>query len=383
MFPWIAQNRIPLLRVIACLFFVFGILLSFPAWHSDRLFPMLPVYDGIPQFPADLSRSMAVLLTLGLLIGSFMRFRSYFIAFLVFALFFLLQDQERWQPWVYIYCAILLPFALWKRPDAQLLTYFQILLIGVYLWSGVYKFSGAFIELTFDKMLRTLLFIENEETRQSLHFLGYGIPITEVLIAIGLFFRRSRTLAILGAVLSHSVILTYLLVNDQNTVVYPWNIAMVLMVIAAFYRTENTLAFWKETGVRIRVQSAVGAVFFIFLPVLNPIGLWDNYLSFKLYSGNNGYYCVGLDMDQYQKVDSELHQYFWRVEEPNGKYWILLNKWAFDELNVPFYPEIRTLKKVAKTFCDGEIPKEKLEFVKFQEDFSREREVVFDCEACK
>ena len=354
MISWMVQKRIALLRITACLFFVFGILLSFTAWHADRLFPLLPVFDRIPQFAIDLSRSMAVLLPLGLLIGSFIRSRNYFIALLVFTLLFLLQDQVRWQPWVYIYCATLLPFALWKRPDEHLLPYFQILIIGVYLWSGIYKFSGAFIDLTFDKMLRTLLFIENEETRQSLRFLGYGIPIMEVFIAIGLFFRRSRTLAIIGTVLSHSVILTYLLVNDQNTVVYPWNIAMIVFAVLAFYKTNNSLYLGHLSRGKVRFQNWIGALFFIFLPALNPFGLWDNYLSFKLYSGNNGYYCVGLDKNQYRKVDSRLHPYFWQVEEPKGKYWILLNKWAYDELNVPFYPEVRTFKKVAKTFWRGE-----------------------------
>jgi len=375
----LSENRLPLVRSIVLIFFVFGILLSFKVWHSDRLFPLCPVFDGVPQFSEDFSRFVAALLIPLLLLGVFIRKRWYYGFVLGFLLFLLLQDQIRWQPWVYIYVAFLLPFALFKLPRHRILTYFQILLIGVYLWSGIYKFGGAFIELTFDKMLRTLLLIENPATRESLHFLGYGIPIIEVLIACGLVFVRTRTVAIFTGIATHLVILTYLLVNEQNSVVYPWNVAMILLLVVLFYRTKNDLQFWRGSDLKLKLLQSAGVFFFILMPASNPVGIWDNYLSFKLYSGNNGYFCVGLDQDQYTKVDSDLHGYFWRVQEPRGKYWLLLNKWAMDELNVPFYPEMRTFKSVSNTFCEGEIPPQKLEFVKYPSDFGREGAEIFYC----
>lgn len=188
----IIERRILILRIVVCLFFVLGVSLSFKVWHSDRIFPLLPVFDWIPSSSIDFSKFLAMILSFGLLIGAFVRSRSYFIGFFALLLFLLLQDQMRWQPWVYIYVAFLVPFALWKRTDERLLPYFQFLLIGVYLWSGAYKFGGSFIELTWDKMLRTILFIDDPSTRQSLHFLGYGIPIIEILIAAGLFFKIGR-----------------------------------------------------------------------------------------------------------------------------------------------------------------------------------------------
>lgn len=386
----ILERRILILRIVVCLFFVFGIGFSFKVWHTDRLFPVLPVFDWIPSSSDDVSGFLAMILIFGLLIGAFVKSRNYFIGFFILLLFLLLQDQMRWQPWVYIYVAFLLPFAIWKRVDEKLLPYFQFLLIGVYLWSGAFKFGGSFIELTWDKMLRTLLLIDDPGTRQSLHFLGYGIPIMEMLIAFGLFFKKTRNLSVLLAIITHVIILIYVITNQQNSVIYPWNFAMILLVILCFYKADNSLSNWASRQARspeysrkIKLQIASGAFFFVFMPVLNPLGLWDNYMSFHLYSGTNGTFCVGLDQDQYKKVDQELYDYFWVVEEPDGKFWIYINLWALDELNVAFYPEERTFKKLAKSFCEGDIPEEKLEFVIFRDGFKRKGATVLECGDCQ
>lgn len=381
MTEFIRKRRIDILRMVVCLFFAFGVVLSFKVWHTDRLFPLCPVFEEMHQFTPEVSNFIAILLVILLLIGVFVRKKWFFVLMLSFLLVLLLQDQMRWQPWVYLYVASLFPFALIRRPTEKLLPYFQLLLVGVYLWSGLYKFSGAFIELTFDKMLHTLLLIDNPETRESLHFLGYSIPVIEVLIAVGLIVPGTRKIAVFSGISAHIVILTYLLVNGQNTVVYPWNVAMILLLLTVFYKTDNSLAFWRNSSLRTAILQGSAAFFFIVMPVLNPVGLWDNYLSFKLYSGNNGYFCVGLGKDQYRKIDTELHGYFWQVQEPRGKYWLLLNKWALDELNVPFYPEMRTFKIVSRSFCNGDIPPEKLEFVRYPPDFGRDGAEIFGCDA--
>jgi hypothetical protein len=415
----VLEKRIMILRIVTCLFFVIGIGLSFKVWHTDRLFPLLPVFDWVPSSTDDISGFLAVILVFGLLLGSVIRSRKYFIGLFVLLIFLLLQDQMRWQPWVYIYVAFLLPFAFWKKVDERLLPYFQFLLIGIYLWSGAFKFGGSFIELTWDKMLRTLLYIDDPGTRQSLHFLGYGIPIIEILIAVGLFFKKSRHIAILFAIATHLVILIYVITNQQNSVIYPWNFAMIFLVILCFYKTSNSMIDWvrvpkhfevstsstqrslnarQTVSTKFKLQIASGALFFVFLPALNPIGLWDNYLSFHLYSGTNGAFCVGLDQDQYKKIDPELYEYFWAVDEPNGKFWIYVNLWALDELNVAFYPEERTFRKLAKSFCAGDsrtsAPFDKLmtsplsapsnlEFVIFRDGFKREGATVFECKDCE
>lgn len=380
---YIEKNRINLVRIVALLFFAIGILMSFKLWHSDRIFPLCPVIDGFPVLPNNLDTFIPILLIGGLISLMFIKNQSLHILVFILLLFLFLQDQMRWQPWVYLYVCMILPFALFKAPKKELLGYFQILMIGVYLWSGIHKIHPGFIETTFNKMLAELFLIDNPATIRSLNWLGYSIPIIEVLIAIFLFFRKTRLIGVFGALITHLIILAYLIKIEQNSVVYPWNIAMILFVITLFWKSDYQLSFRRINDAKVKIMTSLAILLFVVMPSLNFVGAWDNYLSFKLYTGTNGIYCAGLDQDQYQKVDEELYDCFWKVDEPNGKYWIYVNKWAFDELNVAFYSEMRVFKKVAKSFCDGEIPSEKLEFVKFNDGFSRKGAEIFHCEDCE
>jgi hypothetical protein len=102
-------------------------------------------------------------------------------------------------------------------------------------------------------------------------------------IAVGLLTTRFRRAAVIGALAMHAFILICIgvLLPFYDVIVWPWNIAMCVFVV---------LLFWKH-GKRI----VVGRIWFARLvlllfgiaPVLSFGNLWDAYLSFALYSGNN------------------------------------------------------------------------------------------------
>lgn len=325
---------------------------------------------------------MALVLILLLALGTFFKNRWIFVVLLSLLTLLVFQDQMRLQPWVYMYFWILLPFALFEKTSGSFILFFQIILIGIYLWSGLHKLGQGFIETTFDRMLHILFGVESEETRRSLHWIGYSVPITEATVGVLLFFRKTRTIGIVGALGTHIIILAYLIKSGHNSVVYPWNIAMMIMVVILFYKSTNQFNFAIIETFKLKALHASAILFFLVMPAFNYVEMWDSYLSFKLYSGTNHQYCVGLDKDQYQKVDRELYPLFWRVENPQGKYWISVNKWAFEELNVAFYPSLRVFKRVAGSFCEGEIPHDKLKFVEFKTDFKEEGAYYFECKEC-
>jgi hypothetical protein len=252
--------------------------------------------------------------------------------------------------------------------------------VGVYLWSGLHKFNDGFISTTFDKMLRELMFIENPITRSGYHFLGYLIPVLEVGLAIALVFKRTRNIAVFFGIAMHIIILMYLLKLGHNTVVYPWNLAMIFCLIILFYKNSNSMNFIRESDLQVKVLSGIVALFFILLPALSLFNLWDNYLSFKLYSGRTNHYCVTLPLAEVQKVDKELHPYLWNIQRVPNKYWIYLNKWSMDELNVPMYPATRVFKKVGKPFCAQENQINGLRFFIIEKDFNTGPYVEFGCE---
>lgn len=377
------EHRLRALRVSLGIFFVAGLLLSSTVWtNADRTFPMLPVIDGMGPFSNELNALLYLALIASLLIGSLLQRRWVVVVTLVVLVLFLVQDQMRWQPWVYLYFCMLFPFLFPKVRQIEFIPYFQLLLVGVYFWSGFYKLNPGFVEGTFDHMLEDLCFISNAGTRESLHWLGYSIPIIEMALAVLLIVPKYRKIAIPGIVLTHVIILSYLITAKHNTVVYPWNLAMISFVVILFYR--NTSPVLARTSFDFRKQwlIAAGAFFFLFMPFLNLFGLWDSYLSFRLYSGNNGLYCIGIDKSELASIDPSMYPFLWKVDEPRDKYWVYVNKWAMDDLNVPFYSEMSAFRKVSKTFCE-EFPREKLEFVRFGTDFVRDGAVVFTCEDCE
>jgi len=372
------DNRVYIIQIFTCLFFIIGILMSFPLWTADRTFPLCPVFDEIPQFTSDLSVIVVIALIILMFLGAIFRHRLIFIITLVVMFFLLLQDQMRWQPWVYLYCFLLFPFVL-KAKRSDFVPYFQLLIIGIYLWGGLHKFSPDFIDFTYSKILRELFRVENQDTILNLRWFGYSIPTIEVLIALLLVFPKTRLAGIIGALLTHAFILIYLIKIEYNTIVYPWNIAMAILVLVLFFRNLNSLKIWKGCNRQVKFLNSIAITFFLIMPVFCLFNLWDNYLSFRLYSGKTNLFFVTVSDDEIDKIDGELHAYFWQVERLTGGEMISLNKWAVEELNVPFYPETRVFKQVTKSFCGLGIENDKLISVEFERSFGEGEYQAFKC----
>jgi hypothetical protein len=107
------------------------------------------------------------------------------------------------------------------------------------------------------------------------------------------------------------------------------------------------------------------------MPVLNFFGLWDTYLSFSLYSGKINAFYIAVEDNELGKIDKRLNQYFIRIDGLQGGKIIGVNEWAVGELNVPFYPETRNLKKIGTHFCKLGIPDDKLFFLEFELPFEK------------
>ena len=137
--------------------FLIGMLLSWKLWISSRLFPMLPPIEGLPAFPNPLDWIVAGLLALTLAAGLVFPHRRIAQAALGLTLVLALQDQMRWQPWVYTYMLLLLPFAFQdfsfaskkEQPVSPVLLWFQIFLAGLYFWGGVHKLNDNFVDVIY------------------------------------------------------------------------------------------------------------------------------------------------------------------------------------------------------------------------------------------
>jgi hypothetical protein len=84
------------------------------------------------------------------------------------------------------------------------------------------------------------------------------------------------------------------------------------------------------------------------MPAFSFFDLWDSYLSSSLYSGNTHQSAVYLSPAVLARLPKEIHPFVWQRSEP---YFLDMNRWAYDELKVPVYPEPRIFRQVARRIC--------------------------------
>ena len=267
------------LKITVCLGLLAGLLLSPRLWLSVRnypLTPVLPVLRPIPP-PFDYLVFAAMILLLGLIVVIPKPARI-IATFVVLAIGYALFDQSRWQPWFYQYVFMLMAIGF-SREDSAVQTC-RLIVAGIYFWSGIQKLNPAFAHDTFSWMLAPLA------SSIPTAGLAFAAPIVESAIAIGLLTRRFRNLAVLVALAMHAFILASIgpFGHNHNRVVWPWNVAMGVLVIQLFWHKEFGVrdVFWGNRQVFQRLALLLFAV----MPAFSLVNLWDSYRSFALYSGN-------------------------------------------------------------------------------------------------
>jgi len=388
------EKRIVLVRKFVALFFSIGIIMSPKLWGitTYRLFPLTPISDNIPIFSNNLSFIIALILLTCLVITVLLKNRIVLSLLFSVILFLLLQDQLRWQPWVYMYLLLLFPFLIFKNENKrEFINYLKIIIIGVYLWSGIHKLSPNFIDSTFYSMIRVFFNIGDEALIHKFKFIGYTIPIIEILIGIFLIIPRFRIKGVYLAIITHLFILIYLSPNPIgigfNSIVYPWNLAMMLIVFSLFYKNTNTLIIYKLLHIKIQLINTFGILLFWILPLLNIFNLWDHYLSFSLYSDQTNYYYINVKTESKTEIDKSLtpfiidksSSYIPYIEHISGDLFIDINKWSLTELNVPFYPESRVFNSFSKKFCELLLIEESYLYIEKQAPLKNRAFSSFSC----
>jgi hypothetical protein len=347
------------LRAAIAVAFLSGIALSPRLWlTSDREYPLVPVADFL-RLSVPLEAIVVGGLVASLAAVAFLPRSRMPIGFsLGLALGLALFDQNRWQPWVYQYVVMLAALTMAPRNGGgrsrkaqPALAVCAFTVVAVYFWSGLSKVGAAFRLDVFPWLLEPLV----GPTPALLEPVGYVVPMVEISIAVGLAWRRTRTYAVAGAFLMHSFILLSIgpLGHDWNTVVWPWNIAMVAFVFLLFWRLDvsptrgflTSVRHWPRTSQAIAfgVAGLIGL-----MPFFNLFGRWDSYLSGELYSGAT---VNGFVLPPRSAID-RLPPSARRLTASGEATPVLsLFNWAVEDLNVPAYPARRVLKRVGGAVC--------------------------------
>jgi hypothetical protein len=118
------------------------------------------------------------------------------------------------------------------------------------------------------------------------------------------------------------------------------------------------LLFWRADGGTLKevltanpfLMHKVALVLFTVMPAFSFFNLWDSYLSFTLYSGNNSFATVYLSETVKNRLVIEGHRPYMLWDKEN-RVLINLHGWSFEEMNVPAYPEWRVYRNVARRLC--------------------------------
>ena len=344
-----AYKTILYTKTVVVLGFAAGFSLSPKLWISARLYPLIPLSPSLPHISSPIDYIIfAALFLLLVPIGIASKPRIYILAFAALLFFLGLLDQTRWQPWAYLYLFMLLALACfsWKREDIQgavnSLNICRLIVVATYFYSGLQKINPRFAAGVFS------LFGREGSHHPILTLVGYAAAATEISIAIGLLTRSFRNLAVVGGIAMHLFILyCCIFVYKWNSVVWPWNLAMIALLFLLFWRMDFTYAevLWKNPVILQKIVFVLFAV----LPALSFFGWWDSYLSASLYSANvpAGNIFVG------ETVKSELPKPVQRyVQNLSGIGKVLrIQDWALGELNVPPYPAMRAYRRIGAEVC--------------------------------
>jgi len=353
-----------LIRITAVAWF-FAKIMSWKLWLADRIFPIVAPIDCLDTISSHWHLSLMLLSFCFLFIVVIYPEKKIFIGCLLGAeLLSCALDQLRWQPWEYQYLLTIFFFLLFKT-DKSFIKSLSLLLIATYIFSGLFKCNEGFLHSIWDNMILRKLFGFSDEIigNSILHFSGFLLPMIEIVSGLGLLFAKNKKPFVWLTVATHLFLLLALgpVGLHRNSIVWPWNVAMMLLVFTMFYKRENPIItsdfFKNKANVLVVLIVAI-------LPLTNFIGFWPSYLSFKLYSGNTERLAICIEnTDQ----NPELQQF---VVKNKSKYCLKLqsinaSKWALTELNVVIYPEEAYYKKLKKSWI-RKFPKTPCHFMIFR-----------------
>jgi hypothetical protein len=362
------SSRLFWVKVVVCLGMMAGLLLSRSLWLSERFYPLSPIADWLPAIPPPLDRIWYSFLLALLVATLFMpQPRLQLIVFVIAAGLLPLWDQSRLQPWFYQYLFMLaaLGAAPWPRREAladdgdRLLNPCRLILVCIYLYSGAQKCNAAFMADSAPWLLKPTLDHLPTWFGDLLLRSRYAIPATEMLIGAGLLIRVLRLPAIILAIGMHAFILWTLgpWGHDWNTVVWPWNVAMMILVPLLFLRTRGVTIPAIAWGPRRAIFPKLVLLLFGIMPLLSFAGWWDLYLSSALYSGNTPIAHIEFDRQVYAQLPPAVQEKCWKYSEDS--YELHYTLWTIAELNVPDYPaervQIHIAETIARRFPNSEI----------------------------
>ena len=345
--PSIAENRLKI--TLAAAMFA-GLALSPKLWLSARVYPLTPVWRHMGAIPVPLDYILyAALLALLVVIAVISRPAKFIAAFAVLAIVVALFDQSRWQPWFYQYLAMLIAVGLYDHRREALNTG-RLIVVCTYLWSGLQKTNADFVRHVFPFMIEPLTRLPPASIGTAMNSMGILAPLIECAIGIGLLTRRFRTAAVFAGLAMHAFILLAIgpLGQNSNSVVWPWNVAMMCLLVVLFWKRPELSA--REIVWPVDMYQKIVFALFAIAPVLSFFNLWDGYLSSALYSGTRNSANIYVSDALRDRLPPEIREHIYPSNKP-GTDILIPREWSMSVLNAGINAEPRIYKSLGRYIC--------------------------------
>lgn len=336
------DGRTRWLRCVLLSATLLGMVSCIPLWLTERDYPLVPVASWFPALPPPWDGLFLAVTLLSLIAAAWFH-RPALSFFLVAALFLYFGDQNRGQPWFYLYWVLLLLSLFGEKPA---LAGSRVALSTVYVWAGIQKLNAVFfaaIPTWFASPVQD--WGMPSPALKAVQTAIAAAPFIEIFIGLGVWIAPARKAALATALLLHGLSLVLLgpLGHNVNFIVWPWNLAMVALLLVLFTRDTD----WCETFRNLRQSRCAAATvsLFVLLPILSWFGKWDSYFSFALYSANLARADVYVSETYRDRLPGKLRRFVEPVNDfdPSFQKPFVFEhlKWGVSELRVPPLSEPR------------------------------------------
>jgi hypothetical protein len=345
-------QRLQLIKLTVLIGMLTSVLLSHQLWAGDRWFPkttFIQDYFGVP-YPYDYIQLGVLILLILFAFSTQKKWPT--VLLILFSVYLCFDDQTRLQPWFYNYILILFVLLFYRyrvdEPNNYTTVFIslQLLVALIYIFSGIQKMNVHFVPDTFEWMISAFDNILSKRQLGIITKFGYVIPYLEISIGILLLVRQARFIIVPVVILMHVLILIMLGPTGKayNSVVWPWNIIMIVLVLLLFAHVKKERFFdiaFLFKGLSFYIVMTLMAIF----PIFSLNNQYDSYLSSSLYSSNLNNCQLLLSDKAYNNLPPYIQKFCSKKDSVNA---LNIKHWCSDELNVPCVPEYRIFKNVQR-----------------------------------
>lgn len=346
-----------IVQIIAlCLLVQLGI--SWKLWFPlHRDVPLIPTFAWLPVHWSMVGNGLLITLCTAALIALIFRpfWRWGWTGFLLPMALLVLEDISRFQPWIYLFGIIGIAVIIYPNKGGRRNVFLTLALLWItlYFWSGFWKLNHAFSVEFFP----WLMDVFGLGTWANAHpHAAWAAASVEMLAGLGLAFPFTRKAALWVLSLTHVFLLVSIgpFGHQWNAVIWPWNVAMILLLWLTF--GSGSLLAGSSVGESVRHIRSNAFLLTVFvlggiMPALFVFDLWDSHLSGSLYSGNNRECIFFYPESERQHLPASAVPFAFYTSHDSEEF-LVIDHWVMEELSAPFYPETRYFKAMGRCLCE-------------------------------